>query len=123
MTKAKAKLFLTLRRAAVKVEAGDTKGALRTLGFLALRLERFELHYAKGYRVDEVEHLSVPERRERLLIPQYDIPVKWHSEPVAVPVREVLIGCACVICQPLPLHDEDNTSRRWEPHTPGRRAE
>lgn len=64
MTKAKAKLFHTIERVAAKVEAGDTKGALRTLGFLALRLGRFELHWAKGYKV---EHLSVPERREALL--------------------------------------------------------
>ena len=114
MTKAKAKLFLTLRRAAVKVEAGDTKGALRTLGFLALRLERFELHWAKGYKVpDEYPHQYTPEDYpgrpcgtgcdHRGVTPKVVVPVKWHSERVDVPVREVLIGCGCVICQPLPL--------------------
>ncbi len=82
MTKAKAKLFHTIERVAAKVEAGDTKGALRTLGFLALRLGRFELHWAKGYKDTphgrcitvegvspqfDTEHLSVPERREKLV--------------------------------------------------------
>lgn len=70
MTKAKAKLFDTIRRVAVKIEAGDTKGALRTLGFLALRLGRFELHWAKGY--DIPERLSVPERRQRLIDDEAD---------------------------------------------------
>ena len=115
MTKAKAKLFHTIRRVAVKVEAGDKKGALRTLGFLALRLERFELHWAKGYKVpDEYPHQYTPD----------DCPGNPCGsccdhrgvrpfEHLSVPERRALL-----------LEDEvDDHGRTWEPHEPGRKAE
>ena len=45
------KLNLAIRRTAVYIERGEKEKALRTLGFLSLRIERgVFVGYAKGYK-------------------------------------------------------------------------